>query len=534
MRKVILMLAVLLVVIGYGSIFGSKLNLTTYANSEFMLKPDSTDTWRMEDGTQNKYPSTMFELKLDINIDSLFSIFMKTSTYNVLDKKTVPGGFSIADLHLTFKKDMGGKGMEVIAYRRETGYFWLDQPLLRFTDDNDSWAYPDNDNKGANGMLSGIYFNIWNMFGLNLVKGFIISRGWLNPVIPEEGESIGAALRLRKDLLGGNLKIGATGVFTRRISDPANTNDLVPPSHRVAGFDIDIKPVSPVQFVFEGGVGDYDEDNRTNYSASQFYTFKTELRSTLDLKSFGVLSLLGSVLYVDDGFPNWRGNTPGGGNFYEEAVEINYAFPLKAINLKQVFKLNHKVTGWSKDNFHLWNYSFDPLNESYYESYSELYVEFKNGFKFKSYYKHFEGGEYVYGIVRGVWRHLLFQLEVENKFSKIKPQVLLLNFDNSDYRAFGYGGEVLINITDKVKFFTRFALMQGSKNSYYASNEGKSNWGTFFAELQFFEVLPNTKFFITFGNGDHTNDDLVNDKNDGILNGRVLEKRLKFFLEFWL
>jgi hypothetical protein len=167
------------------------------------------------------------------------------------------------------------------------------------------------------------------------------------------------------------------------------------------------------------------------------------------------------------------------------------------------------------------------------ENYAELYIEFINGFKFKTYWKHIEGGEYRTDT-RGKWDYLLFQLEVENAFAKIKPQVLLLNFNDPDNRATAFGGEVLINLSANIKFYTRFAMVSGTESSLYRSIEGKRNWATFFCELQFLKIFSNTEIFLTFGNGDHTNDDLVHDKNGGILSGNPLEEKLNLYIKFWL
>jgi hypothetical protein len=213
---------------------------------------------------------------------------------------------------------------------------------------------------------------------------------------------------------------------------------------------------------------------------------------------------------------------------------VYYNFPLKAIYLKEVLFYSHPVAGWASDNFHLWNYSNPNSLDATLESYTELYIEFKYGFKFKSYLKQTDGKEYVNDGRLGVWRSLFFQFEVENAFARIKPQALFLNINDPDSAAASYGAEVLINLSDQIKFYTRFAMVAGSQNDLYRSEEGDRNWYTFAAELQFLKIFSNTEMFVSFGNFDHTNDDLVHDKNGGILNGRVMEKKLNFFIKFWM
>ena len=512
------------------------ISLATYAEGYVELYPDDKDRWHLNQGT-GWNPKTFFELKLDVALNKQFQFWFKSSATTDSDDRNSPLIFSFYDMHLKYKNTLGDGGVELIAFMREDSYFWMDQPLLRFTDNSSSWGVGDD--KGDKGEMNGIYFNLWNMMGLNLIKGVIVARGMTDdpPSKTYENESINAALRLRKDLFGGKLKLGATGVYYKMRGKP----------HYWAGaLDVSAS-IKTFQLIFEGGTFNTPATNiwadGTADHPRQF-TYKGELRGSFSLGSFGQAGFLASSYYASTNFQNWRGNGTDGAtqNRMQENFEVWYNFPLKAIYLKNSTVYYHPLYWSDGDNWnefssgssHIWNYDYTGIASTGFENYTELYIEFKYGFKFKSYFKHSEGGEYHVDGFKGKWNTLFFQLEVENSFAKIKPQVLLLNFDDDMNSASAFGGEVLINVTDTIKFYSRFAMVNGSQSTLYRSDEKKRSWATFFCELQFLKFFSNTDIYLTFGNGDHTNDDIVHDKNGGILNGRKLEKKIGFSIKYWL
>lgn len=505
------------------------MSLATYAEGLVELRPDDQDRWHLDQGT-GWNPKTFFELKLDIALNKQFQFWFKTSATSSSDERNDPLVFSFYDLHLKYHTKLGGGGLEMIAFMKEESYFWMDQPLLRFTDNNSSWGVGDD--KGDKGEMNGIYFNMWNILGLNQIKGVIVASGMTGT----ENTSINAALRLRKDLFKGKLKIGATGVYyNMRNKDP----------YWAAAMDISAS-IKTFQLIFEGGTFDTDDagvwSNPVDHPRQ--FTYKGELRGSFSLGNFGQAGFLVSSYYVATNFQNWRGNGTDGAtqNRRQEKLEIWYNFPLKAIYLKNSTVYYHPLyymddTNWTafpSGSSHIWNYSYTGLDSTGFDNYTELYIEFKNGFKFKSYFKHSEGGEYHNEGIKGKWNTLFFQLEVENSFAKIKPQVLLLNFDDELNSASAFGGEVLINITDTIKFYSRFAMVNGSQGTLYRSDEKKRSWASFFCQIQFLKFFSNTDIYLTFGNGDHTNDDIVHDKNGGVLNGRELERKINFSIKYWL
>ncbi len=521
-RYLFVVLFVFFVVTGLHS---ATVKLTTYAAFNMQVSQNVNDDYVIEKGVWN--PNSFMELKFDINLNKEFSIWMRANATSNTNERNYNYDFTFYDLHAKYLKNLSGdSGFEIISFMRETSYTYLNQPLLGFTDEGDFWG--STDDKGDKGSMNGLYFNAWNIAGFNFARAFLISSG-----IGGDNESrLGAGLRVRKDFLKGGLKIGATGmVFMYDSGTDASSTNV---NYFQEGFDIDTSLLGPFSLVYEMGFCHIPGDSKPD---KQPITFKGELRGNFALfdGNLGQTGFLASVYYVGEKYSNWRGKGADGepSDRLIERIEWYYNFPLKAIYLKQNLVYSHKLSDGSKS--HLWQYEFDIANTGMYlESYTELYIEFINGFKFKTYYKHVNGGEMHRIGLGGKWNYLLFQLEVENEFAKIKPMVLLLDLGNESLSATVFGAEVLINLTSNIKFYSRFAMVAGSEDpSHYKSDSDTRNWSTFFAQLQFLKVFSNTDIYLSFGNGDHTKNDLVHDIN-GVLAGSEMEKRFNLSVSFWL
>jgi len=505
-RNIYIILLSFFVVTGLQS---ATVKLATYAEFNMQLTPDDSDKWLFEGAGSN--PRGYFELKFDINVGKEFSLWLKTGA------STDGVDFGVSDLHAKYLKNMvGDKGFELVAFADEDSHFYLNQPLLDFTGQTGAWI--------NNPTTSGLYYNGWNVLGFDFTRFFLFSSGLVNSTTQED--KLGIGWRVRKDFLKGGVKLGLTGLY---YSDKDGTTDR---NYFEQGFDIDTSLLGPFSLVYEMGICRLPDGLQPN---NQPISFKGELRGNFALfgGNFGQTGFLASVRYAGEDYSSWRGNGVDGASSNElvERLEWYYNFPLKAIYLKEVLVYSHSLTDGAKS--HLWEFEFDPtITSSYFNSYTELYIEFINGFKFKTYLSHTEGGDSTYSKM-GKWNNVLFQLEVENEFAKIKPMVLLLNIGDADFSATAFGGEVLINLSDKIKFYTRFAMVAGSEDGQYASGIGEKNWGTFFCELQFLKIFQSTDIYFTFGNGDHTNDDLVHD-NTGVLKGATTEKRFNLSVKFWL
>jgi len=500
-RNIYVLLLVLFVVT---SLQSAKVSMTTYSDFNMQLKPDDADKWAMANDPQGQ-----MELKFDINLGKEFSIWMKANVSSANLKLTeADSGFGVVDLHAKYLKTLAGdRGFEISAFADDDSHFYLNQPLLDFSGNSGAWLA--NSTKS-----SGLYYNGWNVLGLDFSRIFIIHSGTTN--------NFGIGFRGRKDFLKGGLKLGYTGVM--HSYESANTNY----TYYEEGLDFALSLLGPFSITYEIGTCHFSQEIRPDEPQ---FMFKGELRGSFSLFSgnLGQTGFLFSYYRVDEEYGNWKGNHIDGYDKNREIgkVEWYYNFPLKAIFFKEAFTYSHALDDGSTYG------EFTVIGDSYFEHYLEMYIEFINGFKFKTYYKYIEGADSTRGT-RGKWKNLLFQLEVENEFAKIKPMVKLLNVGNEDAFAIAYGAEVLINLSDNIKFYSRFAMVAGSKDpDYFKSLEGKKNWATFFAEIQFLKVFSNTDVYFTFGNGDDTNDDLVNDKS-GILSGNSTEKRFNINLKFWL
>jgi hypothetical protein len=178
----------------------SVIKLSTYAEANLQVYPDGNDKWHFNEGSTGWNPKSFFELKFDILPFKDFNIWMKASMSTSSDDRNDPVRFSYYDMHFKFMKMIGAGGFEVISFIREDSYFWMDQPLIRLTDNSGSWG--QGDSKGDQGSLNGVYFNGWKLLGLDLIKAVLVSES-----MDIAYKSFSGARRLRKDFAKGGLKI---------------------------------------------------------------------------------------------------------------------------------------------------------------------------------------------------------------------------------------------------------------------------------------------------------------------------------------
>jgi hypothetical protein len=154
--------------------------------------------------------------------------------------------------------------------------------------------------------------------------------------------------------------------------------------------------------------------------------------------------------------------------------------------------------------------------------YTELYVEFINGFKGKAAYNRWHGfdasGE-VFDFT--TYPNLFAELSVENRIAKVRVQGRIRDFDTFR-EVFAYGYDMEFNATGKLKAYFRVLNV----------NEETEARSTIFAHVRY-DLGYGAELFMEYGEPSHS-DNLVNTDwfvNEG--NGDRLVNRARLFLKIY-
>ncbi len=526
-------LGVLLSVVLFSSVSWGFLDMGVYSEFYASYSKWSDGFWKIDQGAGNL--QSYFELKFN-GAYAGWNFWTKAGA--TVYRGSTSDSLSSWEAHIQ-KRSEGKTGYEVVFYMNESR-LWLEQPLLSFTG-----------SVGDSSTKAGVYWNLWNYWGLYF-KGFLIDykdddkiTSWGTKHETGFGNRITTSLNLG-DI---TMNLGTTWIFELyRHNDESITpvwgyeTNRINGLYRAIGADVSITvpltflPGSSFFFATEVGNSYSPENMSSTYEEDvsrwkmflrgddKSYIYKTVLKLGLstDLGNFSIDS------YIYGAQPNWMSYLGGAGNnWFEEFFQITYMFPIKAIDFKSYIKYSH-VYDWPQEDFHVWGYdkpNFDT--DQTLEVGSEVNIEFKKGFRFKVFNQKVEGKDYLQS--KGYWDHLLAEMTVENEFARIKPQFKIYYLGDDERQMTAYGLETLVNITDWLKFYARYALVNGSQ--VYKSQNGHDSWQNFFGQLQVYPA-NNTQIFLEYGDGGGTDNDLVNDA-DLIKNGLESVNKIKLTTKFW-
>ncbi|MFH1755619.1 MAG: hypothetical protein ABIA59_07925, partial [Candidatus Latescibacterota bacterium] len=157
-----------------------------------------------------------------------------------------------------------------------------------------------------------------------------------------------------------------------------------------------------------------------------------------------------------------------------------------------------------------------------YNLYSELYLEFINGFKGKVAYSRwhgFDGSGEVFDFY--TYPNLFAELSVENSIAKVRIQGRIRDYQTFR-EVFAYGYDMEFNATGKLKGYLRVLNV----------NEETEARATVFAQVRY-DIGWGAEFFVEYGDPDQSRDMVNTDwfVNEGANNR--LEHRAKMFLKIY-
>jgi len=525
----------------FSGLLSATLNIAIYSESIFKYFKaasvgDTNYSWEFEQANNNPY--LYYELKISGTIMKDMYFWTKWGGNN--DNQTLIN-LTGHEAHIQYKVKnlMGGNG-EVILFQNQDR-FNMNNPILK----NLVTKIGGDDKK------MGIYWDMNGFLGLDLFKGFIVDG---KPITDDTSMDTDFAFRIRKDFMKSKIKVGFTqNMFTYYdVNYDPVTNSAANHNGWYSMTAVDLQ-VTAIPQVFIGAEvakayapwGGYDGRDFSDLAGKLVFTV------SYDFKKLGQLHLLAYAHYVGENFSLDKGDanvpdekTPNGSapvnkNRFIEFIEINYSFPLKAIYLKSSVKYSHKISDWKKGSFHLWDASktidgvgITSLDDyAFLQNYNQLYIEFINGFFFKTYWNHYVGKNISKGV-NGVWDDVLFELAVENKYGKIKPQVKLYNIGDPVFATIGYGAEMLINVSKTFRVYGRFALMSSLSElgGRYESRDNEKAWGNMYLELQY-SGINNAEVYLRYGNGSR-NEFLA--ETFALVEGYKSENRFELQIKYWL
>lgn len=434
------------------------------------------------------------------------------------------------------------------------------------------------------GNNAGIHARIPNIFGSGFeFKSTLIdyANEIIEKSVQENKNETAITYRISrydiKDFIGNTIGIGTTGGFVL-YQLPRNTNDwnvYVEESwkkgqYNVLGLDFNytggIPGIKGFSFNISGELGRSFAPESVNLPApegvsesdwmfqrfilgdsnSMVYKFVVKLGYD-EPKSIGGVEFTYSVVGLQPNFRQYLGGSadPASGrqsDYFEQFVQISYAFPVKFVNIKSYMKYTHNYEwdvwvssdGTTHDDYNIWQFLFQEKMESknsshYLEWITELYASFKGGVKLIAELQQYFGRDYLLQIGPTDWfRHLVFSMDFENEFAKIRPMTKLFNLQNTDKFFVGFGLESTVNILSWIKFYSRLGVMRGYQER--VSRSGNLAWTSFFGQLQVYPA-GNTRVLISYGNGGDMDTGLVGDVD--FVRGAETENRINIEAEMY-
>ena len=488
--------------------------------------------WQFGPGSGEGQPRHYLELKYltwpYTNLEGFFKLRAQSNRDEFLspdiEYKNPP--YLAAEGHLKLR----GEHWETYIFARQNRFWIHDEPLLRLVEQDKL----KNDNWGP--QSSGIRADFWNiaLWKLDGIGGTLIyaddggTFNWTDDPANEVADGTdNLILRLRKNSFGNRLELGTT--FLRK--DWTNTNVskhfLGTSFNEIYAFDISFYPRN----IFSGGtrLGPLNLENAsfiTEYAQSRdpFQVETSDIRSNknryafaAEIRNVRLQNLIIHAWYNDFGenfrdYMSWRFDDGREFNRQQHHIEGIYLFPKKAITAVVSYDFYKKrIVDEEGGNLR-------PT----YNLYSELYIEFINGFKGKIAYSRWHGfdaaGE-VFDFF--TYPNMVAELSVENRLAKVRVQGRVRDF-NTFREVFAYGFDMEFNATGKLKGYFRILNV----------NEETEARATVFAQVRY-DIGWGAEFFVEYGDpwkSEHLvhTDHFVNEGS-----GDRIDHRLKMFLKLY-
>ncbi len=488
-------------------IFAFSLSVFAQVKMEGFYELDFGKSYENSDFKYNFWdPNYYFETKLFANPVNNSSLFLKfysdkdnNNYYNVSHHQEAV----VTEANMTFMQQKNGYGFKTVLFSRGSSFYWTDSSLLGIL----NTGSVNNDNNGQGGRL-----DVWYPFGGSFTYVFSdFSSG--------EGDDI-HLFRIRQSLFKNKLN---TGIFYQR----KNYNESNPALQKDAFNDVlanDYKLRLGRYFInWEIAASRVPSEKNLTDLTKKYYQnglkdfYKGNLASKIEINGFriglptlGYWSFTPGAYTYGNTFRNYMGNNQN--NNYGYWINSYYLLPQRAITLTLNYSQNQKIIPDTLFTNGIARKIYDKNTNLY----SEIYIEFINGFKSKLYFnkrdEHWQGSLY---------KHYDFfvELSVENKLAKLLTQFKIKDMGQAEEKQIG-GIELSANIMPKIRLFTRGMI----------ANDKAGSRHSIFAEIQY-RITGNTELYLQYGPSWWGAYGLVND--DGFASSGKMTKDIKLILKGW-
>jgi len=496
-KRLILIILIILNLITI--LLANNLRIEGYFDAQFGRNLENDEfEWNMWD------PNIYLETKLFGNPFPNSDIYFKFNSDKDWDYYKVTGNqlAIFSEGHVGFRQEKSGYGFSSKFFMRESGDYWTDSSLLGII----NTGSVNNDGNGQ-----GMRFDMWHPH-----------NGSMTYVIADFSQGSGDDIHLfryRQSLLNEKIR---TGLFFQRKHYPTGLQDDY---NQVLATDLKIQ--AGKYFISgetalswtpaEQEIIDLSEEYYSNWKELH----KANIASKLEFNGFRVGNSNWGNWFLSPGayfYGNTYRNYMGDNNSNQIGYYINtyYLIPQRAITLTLNYSGYQKIVA---DSITVFDGSQLNTKEIYDPSttlYSEVYVEFVNGFKGKLSFtkkdEKWQGKEY---------KHYDFfsELTVENKLAKLLAQFKLKDLGET-YEKQIAGVEISVNLSEKWRIFTRGLI----------ANDRVGSRHSIFGEIQY-RLSGNTELFLQYGPSWWGPYGLVND--DGFVSGGDMKEEVKLILKGW-
>ena len=404
--------------------------------------------------------------------------------------------------HINFKQEKNGKGFSTTLFTRENGNYWTDGSMLGIL----NTGSVDNNGNGQ-----GVRLDAWHNHNGSMTYVFSdFSSG--------EGDDI-HLFRYRQSINEGKIN---TGLFFQRKHFASGTDKEF---NQVVATDYKMR-LGKYYINTEAAVSSVPSDSLVNALNEDYHQefgsfFKSNIAAKAEISGFrlgtpklGYWFFTPGVFTYGKTYRNYMGDNQS--NKFGFWINSYYHIPYRAIT----FTLNYNGSKLIEaDEFFVAEEDFYDDIKSFETStnlFSEIYVEFINGFKGKASFN--KKDEMWQGTI---YKHydLFTELSVENRLAKLLTQFKIKDIGEIWEKQIA-GIELGVNLTEKWRLFARGMV----------ANDRASSRNSIFGEIQY-RFSGNAEFYLQYGPSWWGQWGLVND--DGFVSNGNMQKEIKLIIKGW-
>ena len=405
----------------------------------------------------------------------------------------------LSEGHMGFRQDNNGSGFSTILFTRESKHYWSDGSMLGIV----NTGSVNNDGNGQ-----GARFDLWHQYNGSMTYVFSdFSQG--------AGDDI-HLFRYRQSLFKN--KVNAGLFLQRKYYSSGNQEDY----NQVLANDLKIS-LGRYYITTELAVSDVPSDSiittlSNHYRSNDFFKSNIALKSEIrglrigNVKS-GYWFLTPGFFSYGDTYRNYMGDNQSNSHGYW--LNSYYLVPQRAVTLILNYSQYSKIV---PDTIAVFS-DFLYLEETFdlgTNLYSEMYIEFVNGFK----------GKIAFNKKDERWQGKLYkhydlftELSVENSLAKLLAQFKIKDLGETWEKQIA-GIELSVNLAEKWRVFTRGMIVNDRVGSRYS----------LFAELQY-RTGGNAELYLQYGPSYWGQYGLAND--DGFVSSGMMKKEVKLIIKGW-